>query len=73
MKIQITYQDYQPGKHVVEGDDFAFQTDTSGWVTQEDVEGKVEAVLSHVLDTLQPGDKLSVTIEVQTREGGDNE
>jgi hypothetical protein len=64
-KIHINYGDYQLGEHVVEGEDFAFQNeDTKGWVTRADVEGKVEAVLAHFLDTLQPGDKLSITIEV---------
>jgi len=68
-KIQIAYCDYQPGKHIDDGDDFAFQScDTKGWITQSDVEGIVHAALSHVLSTLKPGDKLSVTIEVRTEE-----
>ncbi len=64
-RIQISYSDYQPGKHVIDGDDFAFQNpDTKGWITREDVEGKVEAVLAHFLDTMQSGERITITVEV---------
>jgi len=57
---------YHPGKCIVGGINIAFRDeDTKSWIVQDDVEAIIRAALSHVLSTLQDGDKLSITIAVQ--------
>jgi len=65
--LEISFRDYQPGKHIDGGLDFAFQLcDTKGWIAQNDLIETVQSLLNHVLSTMLPGDSLRVTIEVQT-------
>lgn len=65
--LRIQYKDYDP-TNTVEGEIFAYQkSNTGGWLTREDVEGHLQAAFEHVLNTMQPGDQLSITIEVQPK------
>jgi hypothetical protein len=64
-QLTITYRDYQPGKHIVDGEDFAFQCEDGGWSIQTDVEEKVAAGLRHVLSHMEVGDSLKIIIEHQ--------
>lgn len=63
-KLVISYKDYVPGAHIVDGDAFEFLNERGGWSMREDVEGKALAALQHVLNTMQAGDKLTITYEV---------
>ncbi len=65
--LRIQYKDYNPS-NVVGGETFAYQkNNTGGWLTRKDVEGHLQAAFVHVLSTMQPGDQLSITIEVQQK------
>ena len=72
--LQIAYGDYQLGKQTDDGEDYAFQNlENKGWVTRDDVLCRVQWNLAHILDTMARGDKLSIAIEVQTQEEGEQE
>ena len=66
-QLKIVYVDYDPN-NIVDGEAFAYQKDTNGWLTREDVAGHLQAAFEHVLNTMQPGDQLSITIEVKPKE-----
>lgn len=66
-QLKMVYVNYDPN-NIVNGETFAFQKDTKGWITREDVEGRLQAAFEHVLNTMKPGDQLSITIEVKSKD-----
>jgi len=70
-KIIITqvYDDYNPINPLLgEPTEHCYHQEGGPWTTLEDVQGRFLVALEHYTSKIQPGDKLTLSIEIQSKE-----
>ena len=65
--LKIEFEDYQPTLQF-EGEPFPLKAKNRGWRTIEGTEGRILTAFRHMLQTMQPGDKLTITFQVESKE-----